>query len=393
MFRQMPFIMIFIIIACVVIDFFAPLIIKQFLYSISMTIKGIIVMLLPVIIALLLFKTMVSLASKATKMVAILLVVVCSSSLTATLLSRFLGEAIYGLSFSMLKPSETEGLTSLWSINFPSLISNDQAILCGILFGVILAKLKPHFALKAAAISDKLVNVILGNFIYIIPFFISGFIIKMQYEGVIASIIGHYFSVFLVVICGQYLYITLIYWLLSGFSKNRLLADLKNMIPAVISGFSTMSSAASMPLTIKAAENISKNKSLAKAIVPVTANIHLIGDCFAIPIFAYAVIKSFGIEEPSISNYLIFSIYFVLAKFSVAAVPGGGILVMIPILEKYLGFNSDMISMITALYILFDPVITAANVLGNGALVKFIDKVTSFGNVSDDGMQPERTLT
>ncbi|MBN8512142.1 MAG: dicarboxylate/amino acid:cation symporter [Rickettsiales bacterium] len=393
MFRQMPFIMIIIIIACIIIDFFAPLIIKQFLYSISMTIKGIIVMLLPIIISLLLFKTMVGLARKATKMVVLLLVVVCSSSLTATFLSRFLGEAIYGFSFSMLKPSETEGLTSLWKINFPSLISNDQAILCGILFGLILAKFKPHFAHKAAAISDKLVNAVLGNFIYIIPFFISGFIIKMQYEGVIASIIGHYFSVFLVVICGQYLYITLIYWLLSGFSKNKLLADLKNMIPAVISGFSTMSSAASMPLTIKAAESISKNKSLAKAIVPVTSNIHLIGDCFAIPIFAYAVIKSFGIEEPNISNYLIFSIYFVLAKFSVAAVPGGGILVMIPILEKYLGFNSDMISMITALYILFDPIITAANVLGNGALVKFIDKVTSFGNMSDDGMQPERTLT
>ena len=82
--------------------------------------------------------------------------------------------------------------------------------------------------------------------------------------------------------------------------------------------------------------------------------------------------------EPSLLNYMIFALYFVLAKFSVAAVPGGGILVMLPILEKYLGFNSDMMSLITALYILFDPVITCANVLGNGAFAKMIDRFVMF---------------
>jgi len=51
---------------------------------------------------------------------------------------------------------------------------------------------------------------------------------------------------------------------------------------------------------------------------------------------------------------------------------------MLPILESYLGFNADMLSLITALYILFDPAITCANVLGNGAFAKLIDKGLSF---------------
>lgn len=71
---------------------------------------------------------------------------------------------------------------------------------------------------------------------------------------------------------------------------------------------------------------------------------------------------------------MIFTFYFVLAKFSVAAIPGGGIIVMLPILEGYLGFNGEMMSLITALYILFDPVITCANVFGNGAFAKMIDR-------------------
>ncbi|KJV61682.1 hypothetical protein APHACPA_0693 [Rickettsia amblyommatis str. Ac/Pa] len=50
---------------------------------------------------------------------------------------------------------------------------------------------------------------------------------------------------------------------------------------------------------------------------------------------------------------------------------------MLPILEQYLGFNTNMMSLITALYILFDPVITCAHVLGNGAFVKLIDNIYS----------------
>jgi Na+/H+-dicarboxylate symporter len=72
---------------------------------------------------------------------------------------------------------------------------------------------------------------------------------------------------------------------------------------------------------------------------------------------------------------MIFTFYFVIAKFSVAAIPGGGIMVMVPVLIECLGFNSDMISLIISIYILFDPVITAANVFGNGAFAKFIDSV------------------
>ena len=100
--------------------------------------------------------------------------------------------------------------------------------------------------------------------------------------------------------------------------------------------------------------------------IPATVNIHLIGDCFAIPIFAFAVLKNFGMEDPGFIAYLAFAVYFVMAKFSVAAIPGGGIIVMLPVLESCLGFNPEMLSLITALYILFDPVITCANVLGNG---------------------------
>jgi len=45
---------------------------------------------------------------------------------------------------------------------------------------------------------------------------------------------------------------------------------------------------------------------------------------------------------------------------------------MLPILDIYLGFSGEMMFLITALYILFDPVITSANIFGNGAFTKIM---------------------
>ena len=160
------------------------------------------------------------------------------------------------------------------------------------------------------------------------------------------------------------------------------------MLPAAIAGFSTMSSAAAMPLTIIATNKNSDHSSVANLAIPVTVNTHMIGDCFSIPIFAFAVLKNFGVEEPSLYSYFVFVLYFVMAKFSAAGVPGGGIIVMLPVLEGQLGFTTEMSAFITALYILFDPVITSGNVMGNGGFALLLTKIHSFFNQQEAESTP-----
>jgi Na+/H+-dicarboxylate symporter len=275
----------------------------------------------------------------------------------------------------MIEPKEAGSLTALWSLNLPTLIPNNVAMLCGIVIGIVASKLQPEKSVNAAKYIEKFIGKLLASFIYFIPIFVAGFVVKLQYDGVISMIIKDYTSIFALIALAQFGYIMLAYFLLNKLQIRSCLNNIRHMIPAAISGFSTMSSAASMPLTIIGAESRAQNKDIVRSVIPATVNIHLVGDCFAIPIFAYALLKSFGMEEPTLLNYLIFNFYFVLAKFSVAAVPGGGIIVMLPILETYVGFNPEMMSLITALYILFDPVITCANVLGNGAFSKMIDNL------------------
>jgi len=375
-FRKMPFILLLIIAAVVFLNPYIPLEVKQVLYAISLTVKSLIIMLLPFIIFGLLFNTIVGMARKATAIIGLILLCVCCSNFFSTFLSHYVGEWIYHFNFALILPKDAQGLAPAWSWGFPKIVANDKAMFLGIILGLILGRTKPEIASRLGAGLNTVVTKVLELFTYLIVIFVTGFVIKIQHDGVVQTIIQDYTIIFAVIAAAQFGYILILYAVLNQFKVNDFLSAIKNMLPAVMTGFSTMSSAAAMPLTIMGVEMNAKNKELARSVVPASVNIHLIGDCFAIPIFAYAVMKSFGVAEPSLMAYLVFVFYFVIAKFSVAGIPGGGIIVMLPVLESCLGFNTEMLSLITALYILFDPVITSANVLGNGAFAKLIDRLS-----------------
>lgn len=373
MLRKMPFILLSLLIVIPILYPLMTLEIKQILYTISLLIKSLIMFLLPFIIFGLLFKSAVFLSGSATRIICIILLLVCCSNFISTFISQYVGKWIYTFNLSTLIPKQNNILKPLYSFNIPIIIKNDIAMMCGILAGLILPRFSLSRSRAFALIIEKFVNQILRCIIYSVPLFVSGFLVKMQFDGSMKLIIKDYAVIMLVIAIAQFSYVILLYFIFS--EKNKFLLSIKNMLPAAISAFSTMSSAASMPLSIIGAEKNVKNKELAQSVIPATVNIHLIGDCFAIPIMAYAILKSFGMPDPSLTNYLIFAFYFVIAKFSVAAIPGGGIIVMLPIIQKYLHFTPDMSSLITALYILFDSVITCINVLGNGAFVKIVDKI------------------
>lgn len=374
MFRSMPFMLLLLIIVVLAIGSFLPIVFKQFLYTISLSIKALIIFLLPFIIFCLLFKVITNLSTKASKIIGVILLLVCCSNFVTTFLSHYVGLWVYNFDLSIILPKNNSDLKPLWTFKLPQIIPNNFAMFLAIFLGISAAKFCPAQASKLAIRLNNYLEHTFKVLVLIIPFFVIGFIVKLQHDGLIFTIIKDYALIFCIIAVSQIAYISLSYLILNQGNFNLFLKNLKNMFPAAVVGFSTMSSAASMPLTIIGVSKNSNDKEIASSVVPATVNIHLVGDCIAIPIFAYAVLKNFGVAEPSLMNYLIFSFYFVIAKFSVAAIPGGGIIVMLPILEKYLGFNGDMMSIITALYILFDPVITSANVLGNGAFAKLVEK-------------------
>lgn len=376
MFRNMPFLLLAIIALVSLFGGLVPPYYQSIIYGLSLSIKSIIVFVLPFVVFSLLFRTTVTLAGNASKIILLIFIAVCCSNFISTMISYNVGSVIYDFDLSIHLPHEDDALMPIGDFSLPKWIANDQAMLSALILGWVMARFRPALANAIASKLEKITHIILKGILFVIPLFITGFVMKMNYDQVIPYIASNYSLIFVITASAVYSYIAFLYWAFSGFKISKALTSIRNILPAAIAGFGSMSSAAAMPLTILGAEKNAKDPEIASAVIPATVNIHLIGDCFAIPIFAFAVLKSFGIEEPSLINYVIFAAYFVLAKFSVAAIPGGGILVMIPILETYLGFTPEMLSLITALYILFDPVITGANVLGNGGFAIGVEKLS-----------------
>lgn len=356
----------------------------RFFFSISCSLKEILMGVLPFVIFSYITAAILSMEQRAPWLIFSILALVTLSNAFTVLVSYGVGVSLLPLltfgntsSFSAIQDT----VTPLFSLHIPEILAPDQSLLLGIVIGLIFSFIKVPAVTTLAQSMRHYVTVFLQKaFIPLLPLYVFGFILKMDYEDTLMILIknsGHIFGLVWIFIVS---YVALLYFIVSGFRLNRFFELVRNMTPAGITGFSTMSSAATMPVTLAATEKNMGDDQFADLVIPTTVNIHLMGDALAIPILALAVLSLSGLPLPTFENYLLFVVYFCLAKFSVAGIPGGGIIVMLPILQKYLGLTPEMASLLTTIYIIQDPIFTSANVMGNGAFALLVRKVTGREN-------------
>ncbi len=368
--RSLPFQLIVVLLFSLFLGRYVPTVVKEVCYGLSLSIKELLVFVLPVIVFSYLFSCILGLRKGALGFILTLLACICLSGFTSNWIAYGFGNLLvhsFGLgSGNAVVPQG--GLHPYWILALPKWISNDFALLFSAAMGCFFAYFPHHRAEKVAQSLKGISDLFLGRFfIPIVPLFILGFALKLQDDGILFQLFKVYGPLFVLIAMVAGGYIGFLYAVAARFNFSRWIEYVKNALPSLIAGFSTMSSAASMPMTIEGAEKNTGKSEAVRSIVPATVNVHLIGDSIAVPLMAFVILNSFGKVLPGMESYLTFSFYFILAKFAIAAVPGGGIIVMLPVLERCLGFSTEMLSLITALYIIFDPVITASNVFGNGA--------------------------
>jgi len=347
-------------------------------YAISLTLKSILLFILPVVIFSCLFSCLLTFkGKKAIGFMLALLAIVSISNYLATLIAYGISSLeLVALNLNTIDNAvPIQELQPLWHFELPSWIPNDYALYLGFGLGAIFAFFPTPRILRISAWARHSVTLFLEKgFIPVLPLFALGFILKMQYDGTLAQIIESYLLLLFIIVGIYVVYLLFLFGLAANFKLKAWLTYLKNIFPVALMGFSTMSSLATMPITLNAAEKNTGAIDISRAVIPATVNIHMIGVSIAIPLMALTILLGYGHPLPSFSTYCLFALNFVIAQLAVAAVPGGAILVMLPTLETHLGFTGEMSALVTALYILFDPAVTISNVLGNSALVIFISK-------------------
>lgn len=366
---KLPFLLLCIIIAVALLGNFLPLVMKQFFYAFSLTIKNILLTILPFLIIIFISSSLILLEGRVVQFVLMMILIIVLSNYIAVLFSYAFAKLTFGFLISH-KSAIVEipegGLTPLWDFPRIKIIRNELGIILGFLLGLFFSIYRKKHIHDLFQRLQGYANTFLRSvFIPLLPFFIAGFLIKLEHDQVLNKVIYSYGPIFILFVLSQLAYVILLLIVVSKAKISEMVRLIKNTMPATITGFSTLSSAATMPVTIVSAEKNCHNHNLSKMVIPATVNIHLVGTSIGMNILILGTILTFTNELPTFAEYSYFGIYFALMQFSTVAVPGGVIFAMIPLLENQLAFSPEMVGIVSTLVMLFDPVDTSFNVTIN----------------------------
>lgn len=370
MLKSLPVQLVICVIVALLIGTHVDISTVRLFYSFACVIKDVLMIILPLVIVTYIASALLALEQRAPLLIICIILMVCLSNIAAVFTSYFVGQLVLpwltaGKIINLTIAQDN--ITPFFTLPLPNLLDPSHALIIGMGYGLFFSFYRlPQAKIFALKMRDYVTLFLRKGFIPFLPVYVFGFVLKMQAEGNLVALFTNYGQIFLVICLLLAVYITFVYALAHGFKPKEFIASLRNMLPAGLTGFTTMSSAASMPVTLAATEQNIKDSGFSQLIIPATVNIHLLGDALGIPLIGLAILQLAGFPMPGIEQYTIFAAYFCMAKFSSAAIPGGGVLVLLPTLQIHLGLTPEMTGLVATIYILQDSLFTGSNVMGNG---------------------------
>ncbi len=161
----------------------------------------------------------------------------------------------------------------------------------------------------------------------------------------------------------------------GAISQRNPVTMLKKMLPAYFTALGTQSSAATIPVTLKAAKQAGISPRIADFAIPLCATIHLSGSMITITSCSVAVVF---MTSGGVSFTAMIPMVLMLGVMMVAApgVPGGAVMTALGLLESMLGFDESMIALMIALYLAQDSFGTATNVTGDATIAAITERLS-----------------
>jgi Na+/H+-dicarboxylate symporter len=169
----------------------------------------------------------------------------------------------------------------------------------------------------------------------------------------------------LIVLGGLFFMMLVVYpLLLKSFTRVPYLQFFKSIRPAQLLAFSTSSSSATLPVTMKIAEEeLGVSEEISSFVLPLGATINMNGTSLYQSVAAVFIAQALGMEL-SFSQQLMIVLTSTLAAIGSAGVPGAGLIMLIVVLES-IGVPAAGIALIMAPDRILDMFRTVINVTGD----------------------------
>ncbi|MCF8381096.1 MAG: dicarboxylate/amino acid:cation symporter [Bacteroidales bacterium] len=263
-----------------------------------------------------------------------------------------------------------------------------QIIFFAILFAVAMIMLPESKTETVAGFFDglndiilKIIDIIMKTAPYGVFALMAGLIVDFSGDKDIFTALGLYmFTVILALL----LLIIVFYPLLNIiFTKINVKKFYKGMLPTQLVAFSTSSSAATLPVTMKqCTEEFGVSKGVANFVLPVGVTINMDGTSAYIAIAAVFIAQVFGISL-GLGDQLVIVLMVLMASIGAPGIPGGSIVMLIIVLNT-LGLPEAGLALILGVDRPLDMLRTAVNVTGDSTVSAMVAK--SEGELDIEGI-------
>ncbi len=207
-----------------------------------------------------------------------------------------------------------------------------------------------------------------------LPVYIMTMIAELTASGKIGAMAGTMFKVIGTGWALTLVFLVLLYSLAGLVSGKNPVKALYNMLPAYLTALSIASSAAVIPVTLDCCERNGISRDIRNFVVPLCANVHMVGSAIKLMASSYAVTIIYGIDL-SASQVVHFTLMFAIAAVAAPGVMSGVLMASLGFVESIFGFTADQIAVMMTFYMALDGYGPAANVTGDGAIAMLADRL------------------
>lgn len=277
-------------------------------------------------------------------------------------------------------------LTAFIEVEVPPVFGVMTALTLAFVFGLGIAATRAE---QLRALSDQGRDVIkwllTGLIIPLLPLYIAGVFAEMAATGAALDTLRAFAVVLLLAVALHWAWISTLFLFASLRSGKPLLSLIKTMLPAYFTALGTMSSAATIPVSLQCSKKNGVSEPVADFTVPLFATTHLAGSTITIVSCAVAVMTlQSGLAIPSLLTMLPFIFMLGIVMLAAPGVPGGAVISAVGLLGSMLGFGEAAVALMIALYMAQDSLGTACNVTCDGALALLVDASYQTEVVTDE---------
>ena len=279
------------------------------------------------------------------------------------------------MSLGTLSAEKATGIPPLVVMEIPAVMSVMTALLMAFCFGMGIAINKAKELKVVVDQARDIVEMLLTKLLIPgLPFYIAGVFANMAAEGTVFSTLQTFGVVLLLAIVMHWIWLAVLYTTSGALTGRNPLKMAKNMLPAYFTAVGTMSSAATIPVTVRQTKANDIDENIVDFTIPLCATIHLSGSAITLTTCATAIMLLTNMAAPTYLMVLPFLLMLGVTLIAAPGAPGGAVMASLGLLSTMLGFGEAAIALMIALYMAQDSFGTACNVMGDGAIAALVEK-------------------